>query len=150
MNRAKELLQSVKTSRMEIRRCEYRIRQLEDQARSITAQASGMPSGSGDPHRDSTLIAIADMQTSLQLLKTEYAQSILKAERLIERIPNATYRLLLSLRYLDLMPWAAVQEELAECGEDFGMPWVYKLHGRALAEANLILEAEHEDSNGKK
>lgn len=53
---------------------------------------------------------------------------------LIERIPDPSYRVLLELRYLGCSRWEDIALKMG-----YDLRWVYRLHGRALKEAEVVM-----------
>ena len=53
---------------------------------------------------------------------------------LIERIPDPSYRVLLELRYLGCSRWEDIALKMG-----YDLRWVYRLHGRALKEAEMVM-----------
>ena len=54
---------------------------------------------------------------------------------LIEKIADPSYRVLLELRYLSINTWEDIAVKMG-----YDLRWVYRLHGRALKEAELVLK----------
>lgn len=105
-NNVREFLESYHEACIERRRCKWRIQQLEDQAMSITASVRDTPGGgSSDPHKDHLLIAIADQQRKLIELKLEAAARQLEVEQFTELLDDPLHRIILQLRYCDLLTW---------------------------------------------
>jgi hypothetical protein len=52
----------------------------------------------------------------------------------IMQVPNSTFRLLLELRYLVGNTWEDVSKTM-----EYDLRWIYRLHGRALQEADILL-----------
>ena len=53
---------------------------------------------------------------------------------LIEKIPAPSYRVLLELRYLGCSRWEDIALKMG-----YDLRWVYRLHGRALKEAEMVM-----------
>ena len=53
---------------------------------------------------------------------------------LVEKIADPSYRVLLELRYLGCSRWEDIAFKMG-----YDLRWVYRLHGRALKEADLVM-----------
>ena len=132
-----EFLCSVRLARQEIRRCRETIAELEDSANRITAVWKDAPGGSGDVHKDGVMIALADQRAKLLEQEQEYAKRLLDVEAFIGRMANPAYRTVLTLRYVRLLPWPRVVDAMwaEDAGLNYSERHVWRLHGKALAEA---------------
>lgn len=145
---AREFLESCRGARLEHRRCEWRIAQLDAQARSITTSlrdATG-GGGSGDPHHDGLLVALADQRVRLEELAREAASRQLEVERFIERLSDAAHRVILQLRYCDLLSWGEVQEAMKGFGLFYGDRQMFRLHDQAMTAAEAMWKEDHGES----
>lgn len=137
----REFLESVQNTRFEQNRCHRKVMELDAQCQSITAQLSGMPGGgSGDKHKDGPWAALADLRV-LYLRRCEEAQ---KQEKLVEEfissLKDPNHRAVLMLRYVDLLQWPQVEQELARCGIVYSDRQIYRIHGEALQAARIQWE----------
>lgn len=141
-------LASVRECRVEKRRCEWRLEQLRSQCESITAVLRDTPGGgSGDKHKDELLTALVDAGTELADRMTAYAKQIEEVEDFIDRLPSAAHRVILRLRYVDLLRWTDVLDAMHDYGLYYEDAQMYRLHRQALGEAKKLWEADNEDSN---
>ena len=131
---ARDYLNSVLEARMEAKRLQHKVAQLEAQATKTTTIITGMPRG-GNADRDAVLAALADVTS-------DYSEKIVKAERLekevnefIDSLPTRDCRMLLRLRYLEGMSWRKVLSTLKAHGIHLSERQMYRLHGTALNEA---------------
>lgn len=139
---------SLRLAREEIQLCKERTQELEDAVRRITAAWKEAPGGSGDVHKDSTVIALADQRAKLLQREKEYAQQMLKVEAFIDRLENPDHRAILRLRYVRQLPWSRVVEGLHQYGLYYTDRHVTRLHGKALLEARKLWIVEHRDGEG--
>jgi hypothetical protein len=144
-NTAREFLESYREACLERRRCKWRIKQLEDQATSITTSVRDMPGGgSSDPHKDHLLIAIADQQRKLNDLKLAAAARQLEVEQFTEQLEDPAHRIILQLRYCDLLLWPEVNEALKKFGIYYSERHTHRLHDNAIEAAELLWRKTHE------
>lgn len=145
-NNVREFLESYHEACLEKRRCKWRIKQLEEQAESITAAIRDMPGGgSGDPHKDHLLIAIADQQLKLTALKREAAARQLEVELFTERLDDPVHRIVLQLRYCDLLLWPEVNEALKKFNIYYSERHTHRLHDDAIAAAEKLWKEIHDE-----
>lgn len=133
---ADDFLRSVRVTRIEVRRCEARLAELRSQCEKVTAGYGPMtPGGSGDLHRDSLLIELAEQTNELY----DSIRRLLEWGRMVETfigtLPDEKQRTVLRLRYVDSLGWKRVQTEMQGYGFYYEERQVYRLHGAALAEA---------------
>jgi hypothetical protein len=142
----RDFLDSLGRCRKAISLCQTRIRELENAATRITTAWKEAPGGGGDVHRDGTLAALADQRQKLLEQEVRYAEQMMAVTEFISRVDHSTYQAILTLRYVQQLPWPALTEALKK---DFGIYYserqVTRLHGRALAEARRIWAEEHKE-----
>ena len=130
----REWLESYRELRAELRLLRAKHQSLMDQAASITAKLSPTPGGgSGDHEQLLAALADADAETAKALRRAE--QRARQISNFICCIPNSTSRAILSIRYLSTLSWTGVQRELARAGMRYSKDHLYKLHKKALEEA---------------
>ena len=133
---ADDFLRSVREARIEKRRCELRLEELHAQCEKVTASYGPLaPGGSGDDHRDGLLAAAAEQADELTRRRAYYVRRQGLVEQFITRVPEPKYRVILRLRYVDLLRWDGVLSGMQEYGLHYSERAMYKLHGEALAEA---------------
>ena len=151
---ALDFLRSVRWARAQARRTDLRLQELRASATRITAQLSVMPGGGSDLHRDGLRVALADMETRL----TEEHQEALARERevaaFLSRLPDASHREVLTLRYVSCLRWPQIREELEKAGLYYEERQIYRIHGNALQAARQLWqdteeEETHEDSDSE-
>ncbi len=137
-----EFLGSLRVARQEIHLCRERIAELEDANTRITTAWKEAPTGSGDVHKDATVIALADKRAELLAMEKEYADQMLAVEQFISRLENTTYRTILELRYVKLLRWPQVQKSMEDAGLWYSFRYVMRLHGKALVAARRLWNTE--------
>lgn len=86
--------------------------------------------------------AYADYELEIDKRIDELYAIKLEIMRVINRVDNNTYRLLLMLRYICFMTWECIAEEMG-----YSDKWVReKLHSQALKEAKKIINAKGEEN----
>lgn len=143
----RSFLASVRDARVELRRCEAQLEQLRSQCESTTAVLSAAPGGGGgDVHRDTLWALCAEQGEELLRRQTEYRQQIGAVEAFISRLPDARHRTILRLRYVDLLPWRAVLEEMQSYGMYYSERQMYDLHRAGLRAAKRQWNEQREDA----
>lgn len=132
---AKDFLRSVRTARIEKRRCEDRLAELRAQCEKTTPTYNASPCGGGDSHKDALIIAAAEQEGKLRRKKAAYLRQIDAVEDFIAALPDAKHRSILRLRFVDGLGWPAVNEELHEYGLYYEERQMFRLYGIALSEA---------------
>lgn len=144
---ADDFLRSVREAKIEMRRCEYRMEELRSQCEKTTPGYGGtVVGGSGDDHKDSLMIAMAEHVTKLRGKAEAYIRRVMLAEDFIDTLPEPRQRIILRLRYIDLLKWEDVLTRMKEYGLYYERRRMLTLHGAALAEARrrfAAFEAEH-------
>ena len=130
----REWLESYRELHAEVRRLRAKHRSLLEQAESITARLSPTPGGGGGDHEQLlAALADADAETADALRKAE--QRARDIERFIRALPTDTSRIILRARYLSQQDWQTVRRTLARSGLRYSKDHLYKLHRKALEEA---------------
>ena len=130
----REWLESYRELHAEVRRLRAKHRSLLEQAESITARLSPTPGGGGGDHEQLlAALADADAETADALRKAE--QRAREIERFIRALPTDTSRIILRARYLTMLSWTEVRRTLARSGMKYSKDHLYKLHKKALVEA---------------
>ena len=142
---ALDFLRSVRWSRVRARRTDLRLQELRAAATKITQRISGMPGGGSDPHRDGLQAALADLETRL----TEEHREALERERagssFLSRLPDASHREVLALRYVHCLRWPQIREELEKAGLYYEERQIYRIHGNALQAARRLWQDTEEE-----
>lgn len=137
-----DFLTGVEDAHTRYLRCEEKAKELLERCENITAQWSPAPGGSGDLHKDATLIAYAQKTAEADWWKQEWARRESEVEQFLNLIHNRVYRVILQLRHVDLLEWPQVMERLPKYKIFYGERHVHRLHGDALEEARAIWRAE--------
>ena len=130
----REWLESYRELHAEVRRLREKHLSLMEQAASITAKLSPAPGGGGGDH-EQLLAALADADAETAAALREAEQQALQIRSFISRLPDSTSRAVLRTRYLTMLSWTEVQRTLARSGMDYSKDHLYKLHKKALEEA---------------
>lgn len=139
-------LGTVREARVEEARCRRKLQEIDAQCRTMTASLNGMPhGGSGDPHKDSPWAALADQRRQHEALLAAAVRQEMKVERFIARMRTDSYRIILKLRYVDLLGWPRIQEQLEQQSLNYSDRQIYRLHGEALQEARQIWTELHRE-----
>ena len=143
-------LDSVREARFNEARCRRKLQEMDAQCRSMTAQMTGMPGGgSTDPHKDGAWAALADQAALLRELYDQAVRRETDVERFISRLEKDTHRILLRLKYVDLLTWNCVQERMRENGIYYSERQIYRIHGEALQEARKLWAQLHPEEGEK-
>lgn len=147
---AKDLLESVRGARMDLNRCQWKLQTTWSQCTRITAQLGLTPGGGGDVHKDGLLLAVAEQQELLRSLYLRAVETENRVEHFIAGIPDARYRAILRLRYLDLLRWPEVLDQLEKGGLYYSDRQMFRLHGEAMQAARKhyadLYPAEQEET----
>lgn len=121
----KEYLSQMWELRKTARRLEDKIQMMEAQATRVTASLTGMPRGGGSADGVTVVDALLDV-------KEDYARALVRTvakqkelEAFIDAMPHylPKEKMVLRLRYIDLLSWEQIMIEL-----DYSMRRVHQLH----------------------
>ena len=107
-----------------------------------TSRLSKEPRGSGGD-REKLLASLADADGEAMRKYAEAEQRMREIEEFIDRLPNRMGRIVLKLRYVDLMHWKDIHRELARLSLNYEEAQIYRFHGIGLREARTIWEEQH-------
>lgn len=138
----KAFLGSVQQARYKFQRCLWQIEELRRRCESITAGWSAEPTGSGDVHKDGPLVALADKRTEMHRLYREWEEREEEVNRFLDRLPDYKHRVILSLRYVDLLRWPVVKQRMESVGLYYEERQMFNLHGKALEAARALWRGE--------
>lgn len=127
-------LNSVREARMDAKRLQSKLAQLEARATSITSQLSGMPRGGG-ADRDAVLASLADVSRDYYTMLAHAEETELEVLKFIDSLSKTNYRMILKLRYIECKRWPRVLADLKSAGLDIEERHLFRLHGEALKEA---------------
>jgi len=136
----RDFLGSVQEARFQYHRAVSREQELRERCEHMTTNWSSEPHGSGDVHRDGPLTALAQAHAELKDLYAAWEQAEEEVDCFLNRIRDIRYRAILQLRYVDLYSWPRIEEELQKGGIYYEQRQIFRLHGRALVEAEDLWE----------
>lgn len=140
-------LESYRDLRFEILRLQRKHQSLWDQATGITAKLSPVPGGGGgDRDRLLTMLSDADEEVIGKYIEALARQQ--EIDRFIDEIPTDVCRMILRLRYVELLPWQKVNKILEKSGIYYSLENIFKLHGKALREARDLWGQRKENTDG--
>lgn len=115
----KELSQLYYLNR-EIEEQQRRLQELEELATSCTAHITGMPHGSGVADKIGKYAAeIADLRGLLDLNLKKCFYELNRLNRYIASIEESQMRMILSLRYINGLPWQQIAFNIGERDEQY-------------------------------
>lgn len=86
---------------------------LEAEAERTTAQLTGMPATSGEKDKVGKMAAeIADIKAVLDCKVQEYYSGMNRLIRYIDSIDDSLTRQIMTLRYVELLPWQQVADRI--------------------------------------
>ena len=133
---AREFLESVKEARFEQNRSYRKFVELDAQCQSITSKWADTPGGGQeDPHKDALWAALADQRDQFWCKYRMAKLQEQEVEQFISTLGDPVHRAILTLRYVDLLPWPRVVDELEQCGIFYSARQIFRLHGDALQSA---------------
>lgn len=142
----REFLNSVREAHFDRDRCLRKLQQTASQCVSLTAQVSGIPGGhGGDSHKDGAWAALADQRSQLEELYERAVRQEMEVESFISQLGQDVHRIILRLRYVDMLPWPAVQKRLEKNNIFYSDRQIYRIHGEALQEARSLWAQLHQE-----
>ena len=141
---AKQFFQQVRRAETELKVLNAKLQHYEDIGFSI----SGSSGVIGNKNRGSSRVELAaigavDVFRQLHEQQKEYMAVIARAEQVIRAIRQEKYRQILNYRYLCGWSFKSISDELAYNDPNS----VYRAHGWALHEAQMILNKQRNDDN---
>ena len=128
----KDFLGSVLRARFAYFRCMRQAEELEERCTSLSSPLSSEGRGTKDVHKDNMLIALADKTAALPELYRKWVDAEWEVDRFLDNIPDDRHRAILKLRYVDMLRWPKIVEELKKSGIYYEERQVHNLHGEAL------------------
>ena len=132
---AREFLEQYLRKTEQIEALQDKIAEIRACAEKCTSVLS--PTPGGNAHNDSRLeqlvVKIDSMEQQLGILWEERGGIFIDIMNLLDAMPTEKYRRVLELRYLEMKTFNDIAAELI-----VSRPLVYKLHGGALEEAEMI------------
>ena len=111
--------------------------------RSLTQKvtASYGDSSSSHAHNNSSMedaiVRLVDAEDELAAQVIELVDVRMEIAKLIDRVPDALYKLVLEKRYLCFMTWERIAADM-----NWTYRWTLSVHGKALREVEKLLEAD--------
>ena len=90
---------------------------------------------------EDAIIRLMEVEEELNRQIDVLIDTKIEISRLIDRVRNENYRLILEKRYLCFLPWKQIAEEM-----HYSRRWVLQKHERALEVVDMLLR-EGEDNN---
>lgn len=133
---AKEYMARVRKAEVELNLISEKKRHYQELATSIGVKLTGMPHGGDNSSKvETAAIGIADLMRELVKKEREYAEIVRNAEKLIERLPQEKFRMVLTLKYICGHSWKLVRDEMDYADEKS----VFRCHGYALKELQKLM-----------
>lgn len=111
--------------------------QLKDMATNITSNLSDVcvQKTHNDHKLEDTIVKIVEQEKEINAEIDAMVDLKDEIKRTIEKVPSVEQRLVLEERYLCFRSWEKIATHMS-----YGIRWVYKIHGKALATVEKILE----------
>ena len=133
---AKEYLRQYRRLTESLRQLESDLRKLEEERDSIQIRADGMPgSGSVSKRVENLAVRIIDQQRRTMVRREKVLAKREEIRSVIMLVPDPKLSRLLDLRYVEGMKWEEISQEMV-----IDLRYIYRLHGRALQEADKVLQ----------
>lgn len=133
--RAKEFMQGVEKAEKQLLALSAHKRHLQELATSLSVNLTGMPGKKGPSSKVENAVTIVDLTRELEQKEKEYTALVVKAKKLIEKIPQENFQKVLTLRYLCGWSWKSIRDEMGYKDEKS----VYRCHGYALRELQKVM-----------
>ncbi len=143
----REWLDSYKELKVEAARLFRRHEQLFTQATQITARLSLEPKGGGGD-AENLLAALSDADAEALQKYAEAQSRMREIEDFIGVLPDRMGRIVLKLRYVDLLRWRDIKRELAKLNLNYEDAQIYRFHGIGLREARQEWKRRKEKQHG--
>ena len=140
----REFLNSVRYARIEYNRLSERIKALESRCMSITASLNSAPGG-GNADAEELWAALADESAKLYPQLRQAREVEREVDRFIDTLPDPAHRLVLKLRYIDVLSWEDVIQRMTQGGLFYSARQVYRIHGEALEVARALWNETHKE-----
>ena len=141
----REFLNSVRYARIEYNRLSERIKALESRCMSITASLNSAPGG-GNADAEELWAALSE-NTSEDRPEGKEGRSRWRPEhRKKDTLPDPAHRLVLKLRYIDVLSWEDVIQRMTQGGLFYSARQVYRIHGEALEVARALWNETHKEN----
>lgn len=133
---AKEIFQSAYKAQRELRILQRRREHYLEMATSLAGMSeTHIRTTEIRSRTESAAIGLVEVAEKMEQPAEEYLQAVRKAEELISRLDKPRHREVLSLHYLQGLPWARVSDMMGYQDPKS----VFRVHGWALLSAEKIL-----------
>lgn len=144
----KDFLGSVLRARFAYYRCMRQAEELEEKCTALSSPLSSEGGrGTADVHKDNMLIALADKTAALPKLYEKWTDAEWEVDRFLDDIPDDRHRAILKLRYVDMLRWPKIEEELKKVGIFYEIRQIHNLHGDALNVARELWSRRKESTD---
>lgn len=142
-------LASAIEARIEYRRHQRRVKELDSRSNRLSANLTGMPGGGGEEHSQEAMwSALADARSAELDAMQKHDRTEKEVNAFIDSLSTPLYRSLLRLKYLDGLTWVQMTFALREAGVYYSVRQLQRHHGYALSEAReLWLNMQKEKNN---
>lgn len=140
--RAKAFLRKVRDLDRAVEVAMRQIDSCEASATRITSYYSHTASRPNGNSSENKIINLIEAREKCNKVIDRYANYKAECLRLIDLIPSATHRQVLTLRYINYFKWEKIEKEM-----QYSEAQVFRLHGQALAEFERVLETSDNDDS---
>ena len=140
----KDFLGSVLRAKFAYFRALRQAEELEERCTALSSPLSSEGHGTADVHKDNMLIALADKTAQLPKLYEKWTDAEWEVDNFLDGIEDDRYRAILKLRYVDMLRWPKIVEELKKIGIYYEERQVHNLHGDALNTARKLWNGRKE------
>lgn len=141
VSHVRDFLHSAAEARLEYRRRQSRVDELEHRSRRVTGLA-GSVGRRGGRGPQALWAALADeRERELEAAGAELDR-YRQVEALIQKVDKPIYRVILGLRYLQYLNWKQVRQQMEREGYFYEERQIFRLHAEALAAAGRIWRGE--------
>lgn len=134
-NGTKAFLRKVRDLDRAVEAAMRQIDSCEASATRITPYYSHTASRPNGNSNENKIINLIEARENCNKAVDRFADYKSECLRLIDLIPSATYRQVLTLRYIDYFKWEKIEEVM-----HYSASHIFRLHGRALEEFEKVLE----------
>ena len=136
---AKEYMNQARYLDLRIRSKVAQIDRLNDLATHVTSTISDMPkSSSPDPSRmETTICKIVDLERDITEDLGHLMDLKQELQQVVDGVSRPEYQVILQKRYLEMEQWEDIASDM-----NYDVRYVQKLHGRALADVQELLDVK--------
>lgn len=113
-----------------------RLRSLTQKVTASYGDGSSSHAHNNSPMEDA-IVRLVDAEDELATQVIELVDVRMEIAKLIDRVPDALYKLVLEKRYLCFMTWERIAADM-----NWTYRWTLSVHGKALGEVEKLLEAD--------